>query len=544
MDKSKKRERFAMRGDDLIYVIMPQNEYNHVRCISFHNTMFFLCSFLSLSVEIIDTPKASPGEYHSPVSKTKEMAKNFKRSKNVKAGGKKKSRAVPLLDRSVDGALNIFEDAAAPTETPAARSPEGNNEELGLVALFGEGAANDALLESSVDDHSSDPDPAPRTPAEETTPAPSARDPEDEEMEVDNSVVVNPAAPSATDSQTGNMTAIVEAVATSSRVMALQVEVGISSLRRRREVMRRAAAKKEAQKGRRKRKMTESASRDGEASTSREVAPKAKMAKGGREPLQTGAFSDARSRLDAARGSDPLYAAERKGRLEAMRRGDTLVKVDATTAKTLPLKAPTTSQTKKLAATRKAAPATPSAAPRPMAPSADPSIPRPIRSSTPSSPRPSTSSSTLPAAASGSSPLPRPSKRFKGKEPGVGGSDEVLQGREGHVFMRELVDHGEIWKRENEEARKKLEALEREIVATEQRVVLSQEQMDICEENWNLYMHGTRKRPLKLQRAMEQATERIEQGLPYSAWRSGPRSNPSGKGKGKGIGKGKSKGKK
>ena len=124
------------------------------------------------------------------------------------------------------------------------------------------------------------------------------------------------------------------------------------------------------------------------------------------------------------------------------------------------------------------------------------------------------------------------------------GSDEVLQGRDGGTHILQLVERGKIWQRENEEARKKLEALEREIVATEQRVVTSQEQMDICEENWNLYMHGTRKRPLKLQRAMEQATERIDKGLPYSAWRSGPRTNPPSKGKGKGPGKGKSKGKK
>ena len=117
----------------------------------------------------------------------------------------------------------------------------------------------------------------------------------------------------------------------------------------------------------------------------------------------------------------------------------------------------------------------------------------------------------------------------------------MLQGREGHVFMRELVDHGEIWKRENEEARKKLEALEREIVATEQRVVISQEQMDIAEEDWNLFFHGTRAKPLKLQRAMEQAAKNQADGLFYTPWRSGPRSNPSGKGKGTGKGKGKGK---
>ena len=89
------------------------------------------------------------------------MAKNSK--KNVKAGAKKR-RATPLLDRPVVGAINIFDDAAAPAETPAARSPTGDNEELGLVALFGEGAANDELLNSTDDDAPSTPDPAQKRP--------------------------------------------------------------------------------------------------------------------------------------------------------------------------------------------------------------------------------------------------------------------------------------------------------------------------------------------------------------------------------------------
>ena len=123
------------------------------------------------------------------------------------------------------------------------------------------------------------------------------------------------------------------------------------------------------------------------------------------------------------------------------------------------------------------------------------------------------------------------------------GSDEVLQGRVASVYMRQLVDRGEIWKKENEEARKKLEALEKEIVATEKRVVVSQEQMDIAEEDWNLFFHGTREKPPKLQRAMKQAQENLAKGLPYTPWRSGPRPSSSGKGKGKGPVKGKGKGK-
>ena len=540
MDKSDTRERkFAMRIDDLIFLILPRNDYNLVCVMLFYETMFFLCLFLPLSVEIIDTPKASPGELIFPVSKKRKMTK---RSKNVKAGGKK-NRATPLLDRPVVGALNIFEDAAAPVETPAARSPGGGNEELGLVALFGEGAANDALLDSSVDDQLPTPNQAPNTPTEATTPANSANESDQEDMEVDDSsAAVLPAAQPATGGPSGRMTAIIEAASTTSRNVALQAEVGVSTLGRRRAEIRRSAAKLEAKREERKRKSSATTSRDGEASTSREVAPKAKKVKARREPLQTGAFSDARSRLDAARGSDPRYIAERKGRLEAMRKGDTLVNIDVKSADCLPITTPKTPQ-KKLAATRKATPATPSAAPQPMATSSDPITPRPIRSSTPSSPLPSTSSTTSPAAAKGSSSLPRPSKRYVGKEPGVMGSDEVLQGRVASVYMRQLVDRGEIWKKENEEARKKLEALEKEIVATEKRVVVSQEQMDIAEEDWNLFFHGTREKPPKLQRAMKQAQENLAKGLPYTPWRSGPRPSSSGKGKGKGPVKGKGKGK-
>ena len=123
------------------------------------------------------------------------------------------------------------------------------------------------------------------------------------------------------------------------------------------------------------------------------------------------------------------------------------------------------------------------------------------------------------------------------------GSDEVLRGRDAGIYMRQLVDRGEAWKRENEEARKKLEALEKEIVATEKRVVISQEQMDIAEEDWNLFFHGTRAKPLKLQRAMKQAAENQAKGLFYAPWRTGPRPDSSSKGKGKGSGKGKGKGK-
>ena len=121
------------------------------------------------------------------------------------------------------------------------------------------------------------------------------------------------------------------------------------------------------------------------------------------------------------------------------------------------------------------------------------------------------------------------------------GSDEVLRGRDAGIYMRQLIDRGELWKKENEEARKKLDALEREIVATEKRVVVSQEQMEIADEDWNLFFHGTRAKPLKLQRAEKQAAENMEKGLFYTPWRTGPRSNPSGKGKGNGKGKGKGK---
>ena len=120
-------------------------------------------------------------------------------------------------------------------------------------------------------------------------------------------------------------------------------------------------------------------------------------------------------------------------------------------------------------------------------------------------------------------------------------SDEVLQGLDSSIYMQQVIDRARIWRRENEEARKKLEALEKEIVATEKRVVISQDQVDIAEEDWNLFFHGTRAKPLKLQRAMEQAAKNQEKGLFYTPWRTGPRSNPSGKGKGNGKGKGKGK---
>ena len=218
-----------------------------------------------------------------------------------------------------------------------------------------------------------------------------------------------------------------------------------------------------------------------------------------------------------------------------------IVKVDAKKVKPLPKLLSTNPPAKKLGATRKAPPATSNAAPRPMATPSNPTPSRPIPSSSASTPLPSTSSSMPPESATGASQLPPPSKRFKGKEPGVMGSDEVLQGRDGGTYTLQLVERGRIWQRENEEARKKLEALEKEIVATEQRVVISQEQMDIAEEDWNLFFHGTRAKPLKLQRAMEQAAKNQEKGLFYTPWRAGPRSNPPGKGKGNGKGKGKGK---
>ena len=56
-----------------------------------------------------------------------------------------------------------------------------------------------------------------------------------------------------------------------------------------------------------------------------------------------------------------------------------------------------------------------------------------------------------------------------------------------------MVKGFEIWKRENEEARKKLEALENEIVATKKRVVISQEQIDIADEDWNLFFNKNHK---------------------------------------------------
>ena len=530
MDKSKMRERkFAMRIDDLICLILPQNDYYHVCVMLFHKTMFFLCLFLSLSVEKFDPPKASPGELTFPVYKSKTMAKN---KKNVKAGAKK-NKATPLLDRPVENAINIFDEPSSPAKSPAARSPK-DDEDLGIVALFGEGAANDALLDSSVDDALPNPDPVQKSP--------SASEPEDEDMEVDDVVANSSAAQPATGGPSGRMSATIEAMSTTSRAVALQAEVGVSTLGRRRREIARSAAKLEAKKAGRKRKSTAATSKDGEVSTSREVAPRTKKAKAGKEPLQTGAYSDARSRLDAARGADPRYVAERRGRLEAMRKGDTLVNVDVSAAKPLP-KLPSTNSQTKLAATRKTTPAVSNAAPRPMAPPSNPTPLRPIRSSTPSSPQPSTSSTEQPANAKGSSSLPRPSKRFVGKEPGVMGSDEVLRGRDAGVYMRQLVDRGEAWKRENEEARKKLEALEKEIVATEKRVVVSQEQMDIAEEDWNLFFHGTRAKPLKLQRAMKQAAENQAKGLFYTPWRTGSRPDSSSKGKGKGAGKGKGKGK-
>ena len=110
--------------------------------------------------------------------------------------------------------------------------------------------------------------------------------------------------------------------------------------------------------------------------------------------------------------------------------------------------------------------------------------------------------------------------------------------------MRHLIDRAQIWRKENEEARKKLEALEKEIVATEKRVVISQEQVDIAEEDWNLFFHGTREKPPKLQRALKQAAENFKAGIGYTPWRSGPRPDPSHEGKGKGKRKGKGKSKK
>ena len=542
MDKSKTRERiFAMRIDDGICVIMPRKFDIHIFAMSFHNTMFFLYLFLPLSVESIDSPKASPGEITFPVQLKTKMAKGQKR--NVKAGGKK-NKATPLLERPVVGALNIFEDAAAPIETPAARSPGGDNEELGLIALFGEGAANDALLDSSDDDVPQNPEPAPNMPEQETTPVHSASASEEEEMEIDDANAgVIPAAQPVTGGPSGRMSATIGTVTTASRDVALQAEVGVSTLIRRKAEIRRSAAKLEAKKAAKKRKSTASISMDGAASVSRETAPKKRKAEVGREPLQPGAYSDARSRLDAARGSDPRYIAERRGRLEALRKGDTLVSVDVKAAKPLPKMPSTTPPSKKLGAARKATPAASNVAPHPMAPPTDPTPLRPTPSSSSSSPLPSTSSTVQPTSTKGLSSLPPPSKRFKGKEPGVMGSDEVLQGRDGGSYTLQLVERGRIWQRENEEARKKLEALEREIVATEQRVVVSQEQMDIAEEDWNLFWHGTRAKPLKLQRALKQATDNQEKGLFYTPWRTGSNSNSSGKGKGKGPGKGRGKGK-
>merc|ERR1711951_88842 len=127
-----------MRAVDLTYINLPQFDYVHVTNHSFHMSMFFLCLFLPLSVEILDSPKASPGELTFPVSdQTFSMAKGKKASQkaNVKAGGKKKHRAPPLLERPVENALGIFDDDSTPA-TPAARSPM-RGEDLGLDAIFG-----------------------------------------------------------------------------------------------------------------------------------------------------------------------------------------------------------------------------------------------------------------------------------------------------------------------------------------------------------------------------------------------------------------------
>ena len=74
MDKSKMRERkFAMRIDDLIYFVFPQNDYNHVCIVLFHKTMFFLCLFPPLSVDHFDSPKSFPWRIDFP---------SFKETKN------------------------------------------------------------------------------------------------------------------------------------------------------------------------------------------------------------------------------------------------------------------------------------------------------------------------------------------------------------------------------------------------------------------------------------------------------------------------------
>ena len=534
MDKSKKRERkLVRRVCDLrfdLLIMFRADKYNII--LSFHVSIFlsvFSIFYQSISIH----PKLPLAKIFSQLETHVTMAN--KNKKNVKAGAKKsKGKAMPLLDRpNAVGAINIFGDE--PVEDPAARSPSGVNEELGLDAIFGEGAANDALLESDDDATPQHPPPAPETPAKETTPDLQASESVDEVMEVDNDDAANDSSPGQSQAERGpsrRMVAEVGEVTVSSRGMALQTFLGVSTLKRFREVKKKSAQKWEEKKAE-KRKLTPSASNDGAAPSSREEAPKKKKTKTEREPMPAGAFSDARSRLDAARGLDPQYVAERKARLEAIKKGDTLVRVNRTATAKLPMQS--TTPTKKLEASRGAPPAASDAAPRPMA---APSNPTPTRSlpssSSPSSPKPSTSSSTSPKRPLEPSPLPPPSKRYVGKDPGKRASDEVLQGRDMGAYMLELADHGSAWRRENDEGRKKLEALRKELAATEKRVAFSQEQMEIVEENWNLVFHGSRQKPPRVQRALDQAAAN---DLPYTPWRSHSRPDPPGKGKGKGKGK-------
>ena len=100
-----------------------------------------------------------------------------------------------------------------------------SGEKLGLDAIFGEGAANDALLDSSDDDTPPKKDPAPQTPVEETTPAPAASEPDAEAMEVDDdSATVIPAAQPATGGPSGNMSAAPENAKENSKTTASQLE--------------------------------------------------------------------------------------------------------------------------------------------------------------------------------------------------------------------------------------------------------------------------------------------------------------------------------
>ena len=211
MDKSKKRERrLVERVCDLEFdVLMMIRADKYIITLSFHISIF-LSVFSKIHQSISIHPKLPLAKFISQ-SQTYEIMAN-KNKKNVKAGAKKsKGKAMPLLDRpNAVGAINIFGDV--PVEDPAARSPNGVNEELGLDAIFGEGAANDALLESDDDATPQLPAPAPETPAEETTPDLQASESVNEVMEVDNNDASNDSSPGQSQAERGPLRRMVAEV--------------------------------------------------------------------------------------------------------------------------------------------------------------------------------------------------------------------------------------------------------------------------------------------------------------------------------------------